>query len=218
MNVIWDLDGTLVDSMPVIARAMNHTRRAFGLPERPLAELKPYIGPAIHRTFATFLATDDAERVEQAVRHYRERYAKEMTESPVFADVEPVLEELHRAGCQQFVATAKYQQAARRLLEAVGLSRWFVEVYGSQADGERGDKPELLDYLLRREGLRAAETLMIGDTRYDMIAAREHDLTAIGVTWGYGERSDLVNGGAHALAATPQELLHVIRRSLVCVC
>lgn len=218
MNIIWDLDGTLVDSMPVIARSMNRTRIAHGLPEKPLAELRPFIGPSIHQTFATFLATDDAGRIEQAVEYYRECYDKEMADSPVFAGIPEVLEDLHKGGCQQFVATAKFHKAAAKLLEAVGLARWFVEIYGSEAGGKRSDKPDLLAYLLRQESLRPAETLMIGDTRYDMTAARANDLTAIGVTWGYGENDDLIEGGAHSLVASPEELIQTIRQNMVCIC
>lgn len=218
MNIIWDLDGTLVDSMPIIARSMNRTRLAHGLVEKPLAELRPFIGPSIHHTFASFLATDDAERIEQAVGYYRECYDKEMADSPVFAGIPEVLEELHKSGCQQFVATAKYHKAAAKLLEAVGLARWFVDIYGSEVGGERSHKPDLLAYLLRQEGLRPAETLMIGDTHYDMAAARANNLTAIGVTWGYGENDDLIEGGAHSLVASPEELIQTIRQNMVCIC
>lgn len=218
MNIIWDLDGTLVDSMPIIARAMNQTRLAFGLSELSLSTLKPFIGPSIHHTFATFLGTDDTDRVEAAVQFYRSCYDKEMTRSPVFPGVESVLGELDRAGCRQFVATAKYDEVARRLLEAVGLAHWFIEVYGSKASGERGHKPDLLAYLVQQEGLRPSETLMIGDTQYDMVAARAQNLTAIGVTWGYGEPPDLVNAGAHSLVASPDELLHTIKQTVMCSC
>lgn len=218
MNILWDLDGTLVDSMPVIADAMNRTRQAFDLPALPLAELKPYIGPAIHPTFAGFLATDDAERIDTAVRHYRALCDKTLGEIPVFGGIEAVLTSLADAGCQQFVATAKYRPVARELLRLTGLERWFTEVYGSGEGSALGHKPDLLAHLLAEEGLRAAETLMIGDTRFDMEAARANDLTAIGVSWGYGENDALREGGAHHLVDTPDELLAAIRASLVCVC
>lgn len=218
MNVLWDLDGTLVDSMPVIARSMNRTREAFGLDVLPEADLRPFIGPSIHRTFAHFLETDDAGRVDAAVGHYRACYDEIIGESPVYPGIVDTLEALNRAGCQQFVATAKYHQVALRLLDLTGLRRWFTEVYGSEADGSLGHKPELLGHLLREEGLRRAETVMIGDTRYDMEAARHHDLTAIGVAWGYGPNDELLAGGAHSLVKTPAELLDTIRANLACAC
>lgn len=218
MNILWDLDGTLVDSMPVIARSMNRTREAFGLPVMPLAALRPFIGPSIHSTFAAFLDTDDGDRIDRAVGFYRACYDEDLAESPVFDGVSRVLEALDHAGCTQFVATAKYREIAVKLLEATGLRQWFVEVYGSGADGSLGHKPDLLAHLIGQEGIRAAGTLMIGDTRYDMAAARAHDLTAIGVGWGYGEKADLLAGGAHCLVDTPDELLETIRTRLVCVC
>lgn len=218
MNILWDLDGTLVDSMPVIAQAMNKTRQAFDLAPLSLAELKPFIGPSIHPTFGHFLNTDDAERIDAAVRHYRALCDETLGDIPVFAGVEAVLESLAEAGCQQFVATAKFRPVARELLQLTGLDRWFIEVYGSGEGGALGHKPELLAHLLAEEGLRPAETLMIGDTHYDMAAARANDLTAIGVAWGYGENETLLEGGAHRLVNTPDELLAAIRASLVCVC
>ncbi|WP_108123885.1 HAD family hydrolase [Saccharospirillum mangrovi] len=218
MNILWDLDGTLVDSMPVIADALNRTRQAFDLEPLSMAQLRPYIGPAIHPTFAQFLQTNDAELVDSAVRHYRELCDETLAQIPVFTGVETVLSALADAGCQQFVATAKYRPVARHLLELSGLSRWFVEVYGSGEGSALGHKPELLAHLIKEEGLKPAETLMIGDTHYDMEAARANDLTAIGVTWGYGENEALLEGGAHRLVDTPDELLDAIRASLVCVC
>lgn len=218
MNILWDLDGTLVDSMPVIAEAMNRTRQAFGLAPLSLAQLQPYIGPAIHPTFGHFLHTDDAARIDAAVRHYRALCDESLAEIPVFAGIERVLTALAEAGCQQFVATAKYRPVARELVKLTGLERWFIDVYGSGEGSALGHKPELLAHLLQEEGLRAAETLMIGDTHYDMEAARANDLTAIGVTWGYGDNDALLQGGAHHLVDTPDELLAAIRASLVCVC
>ena len=218
MNVLWDLDGTLVDSMPVITRSMNRTREAFGLEVLPDTELRPFIGPSIHSTFARFLATDDTDRINAAVEHYRACYDELIGESPVFPGIVETLEALSRAGCQQFVATAKYREIAHRLLDVTGLSRWFTEVYGSEADGSLGHKPELLGHLLREEGLRRAETVMIGDTRYDMEAARQHDVTAIGVAWGYGQNEELLAGGAHSLVETPEELVVAIRANLACAC
>lgn len=218
MNVLWDLDGTLVDSMPVITRAMNRTREAYGLAVLPDTDLRPFIGPSIHSTFAHFLATQDADRIEAAVEHYRARYDELIGESPVFPGIVETLEALSQAGCQQFVATAKYRQIAQKLLDLTGLRRWFTEVYGSEADGSLGHKPELLAHLLAEEGLRPAETVMIGDTRYDMEAARHHDLTAIGVAWGYGRNEELLAGGAHSLVETPEELVATIRANLACAC
>lgn len=218
MNVLWDLDGTLVDSLPVIARSMNRTREAFGLPVLSEAELRPYIGPSIHRSFADFLATDDASRVESAVEHYRGCYDELLADSPVFPGIVETLENLSRAGCQQFVATAKYRKVANRLLDATGLSRWFVDVYGSEADGSLGHKPDLLAHLLKEEGLHRGETVMIGDTRFDMEAARDQDLMAIGVAWGYGQDEALLAGGAHKLVESPEELPATIRAQMMCAC
>lgn len=218
MNILWDLDGTLVDSMPVIADAMNRTRQSYDLAPLSMAEMKPFIGPAIHPTFAHFLGTDDAERIDSAVRYYRELCDENLAQIPLFDGIESVLSALADAGCQQFVATAKYRPVARQLVQLTGLSRWFIDVYGSGEGSALGHKPELLAHLLQEEGLKPAETLMIGDTRFDMEAARANDLTAIGVTWGYGENAELLAGGAHRLVDSPDELLAAIRASLVCVC
>lgn len=218
MNILWDLDGTLVDSMPVIATAMNRTREAFDLPPLSFDELRPFIGPSIHPTFAHFLNTDDEVRIDTAVRHYRALCDQTLSDIHLFAGVDAVLSALAEAGCQQFIATAKYRPVARELIKLKGLEHCFIEVYGSGEGGALGHKPELLAHLIAEEGLHPAQTLMIGDTHYDMEAARANDLTAIGVSWGYGENDDLLAGGAHRLVNTPDELLAAIRASLVCVC
>ena len=218
MNIIWDLDGTLVDSRPVIALAMNQTRVAYGLEEKSQEALRPYIGPSVHDTFAGFLGTDDQEKIEEVIQHYRGRYQAALDQSPVYPGMVEVLQQLQEAGCQQWVATAKYQPFARELLQVTGLARYFVEAYGSGESGEHGHKVDLLRHVLAEEGLVPAQTVMIGDTRYDMEAARAHDLTAIGVDWGYGLREELREAGAHQIVERPDELMAVIRNSLMCVC
>ncbi|MHA7879905.1 MAG: HAD family hydrolase [Saccharospirillum sp.] len=218
MNIIWDLDGTLVDSRPVIALAMNQTRVACGLPEKSLEELRPYIGPSVHDTFAHFLQTDDSAQIAEVIAHYRARYQAALDQSPVYPGMVEVLQQLRDSGCQQWVATAKYQPFARELLGVTGLAPYFVEAYGSGDNGEHSHKADLLGFVLAEEGLAPAQTLMIGDTRYDMAAARTHDLTAIGVDWGYGLRAELREAGAHRIVDFPEELMPVIRNSLMCVC
>ena len=96
---------------------------------------------------------------------------------------------------------------ARRIVEHFGMGEYFVEVFGSELDGTRTDKTELLAWA--RAGA-AADSVMVGDRYHDMIGARNNEFRAIGVTWGYGSSDELLDAGAHELAETPADLARLV--------
>ena len=88
--------------------------------------------------------------------------------------------------------------------------RYFVAVHGSRLDGSNTDKGDLIRHILSEEGLRADQTVMIGDRLYDIVGASKNGLPAIGVLWGYGDRDELGNAGPTSIVETPSELMAVI--------
>jgi phosphoglycolate phosphatase len=104
------------------------------------------------------------------------------------------------------VCTSKPHPFARRILEHFGLEPRFASIHGSELDGTRNDKAELLAHLLRSEGLARERCLMLGDRRFDVEAASLCGVASVGVLWGYGSRAELERAGASWLAASPDEL------------
>ena len=104
-----------------------------------------------------------------------------------------------------FVATTKPQVFALRIVQYFDLSRYFTDVYGSELDGTRTDKTELLRFAAgQRSGV--VESVMIGDRHHDIVGALNNRFHAVGVTWGYGTEDELRGAGAHCLAAAPKQL------------
>ncbi|MEJ2041837.1 MAG: HAD hydrolase-like protein [Reinekea sp.] len=218
LNLLWDLDGTLVDSMPVIAKALNETLLSYGKVERPLESLRPFIGPELGESLSNLLVLNNAADIENAKQVYRSFFAREMLNSPAFSGIDDVLSSFQASGVRQFVATAKYRHFAVQIVEALGLSSRFVAIYGSEADGRLGDKRDLLAHILAEEALSTGNTIMIGDTRFDIEAGRANKLTTVGVLWGYGGKDALEEAGAHFLAEYPGQMPEIIRQASSCCC
>jgi len=111
--------------------------------------------------------------------------------------------------CRLILATSKPFIYAQRIVEHFGLDHCLDAVYGSELDGRRTDKVDLLSYLLKQQRLSPTECHMAGDREHDMIAARYHGVGAIGVLWGYGTPTELLESGVETLVASPGELAEI---------
>jgi len=218
VNLIWDLDGTLIDSMPIITKCLNKTAVYYGKPEWPLDKLKPLIGPELEIILATVLSLENNSDVKRAKEKYREYYQVEMLNSPLFNGILEALKAFSDIGFKHFIATAKYQKYAKLIIESTAAGDQFSAVYGTTENGDLGDKKDLLKKLIEEENIKPAQTIMIGDTRYDIAAGRANNLTSVGVLWGYGEQSTLKEEGAHYFVEAPEQLVSVIREALTCSC
>jgi phosphoglycolate phosphatase len=205
--VLFDLDGVLVDSRTAFARSMNAALAAHGLPEREAAELHPYLGPPLHRTFASLGARQ--EDVDGLVMSYRARYrATAVQESAVFPGMAEALERL--AGSMPLVvATSKSQALAEPLLQQLGLLQFFGAVHGPSLMAR--DESKSLTIARALEGLpHARRPVMIGDRKFDVLGARAHDLPCVGVLWGIGDERELREAGAVALVDEPADLVGLL--------
>jgi phosphoglycolate phosphatase len=209
-TVLFDLDGTLTDSRPGILRStrfalqrLNEEKgRTHPIPEEDALEFM--IGPPLRDTFATLVGS---ENVEALIGYYRERYADiGLFENAVFDGVPEALAALHAAGYRLFVATSKNEADARRILAHFELAKYFSGIYGSQNDGGRAVKSELLGFILAQENIKASveNVAMIGDRKFDILGAKAVGIAAMGALWGYGSREELNEAGAESLIATPR--------------
>lgn len=205
--VLFDLDGTLTDPREGITRSIAYALERMGLEPPPLDHLTFAIGPPMRRSLATLLGEPTPAAVEQALAHYRERFADVgLFENAVYDGIAETLGALGETGAALFVATSKPRVYAERIVAHFGLDRHFTAIHGCELDGTREDKRELLAHLLPHHGLDASRAVMIGDRGTDMAAARHHGVRALGVLWGYGSREELEAAGAHSLCAAPRDL------------
>jgi len=206
----FDLDGTLIDSAVGITRCVAHALEKMGQPVPGDAELRKWIGPALRTSFTPVFG--DAQRVEQAVELYRERFdVLGWQEHEIYAGIGEVVQGLHSAGHRLAVVTAKNEPHARRIVAHLPFGECFEDIIGATPDGSRSHKPELITEALQRLSLQPAQCWMIGDRRMDIEGARHHGMRNVGVLWGFGGREELQAAGADALAATPDELAAMLR-------
>ncbi len=206
--VLFDMDGTLVDSQPGIVVAMNATLRALGEPERDEADLRARIGPPLPETIGELLGRPPAE-LDDIVAGYRERYRATMREGTfVYPGIPELLADLHAAGHPLAVATSKAQPLAQELLDHLGLGPWFVAVRGPVPPAHE-DKAGTIGRAL--EALDTTEAVLVGDRHHDVTGARAHGLATIGAAWGYGGEDELWAAGARAIARRPDEVPALLR-------
>lgn len=190
-NVLFDLDGTLTDPREGITRSIQYGLSKMGIDEPDLSKLEHFIGPPLLQAFMATYGFDEA-RAWEAMGFYRERFAVTgLYENHVFDGVTPLLGELVGQGRQLFIATSKPQVYAREIARHFDFARHFKVIYGSELDGTRTHKVELIRHLLTEQGLDPAQTLMIGDRKHDLIGARENGLDAAAVGYGFGSFEEL---------------------------
>ncbi len=211
MDVLIDLDGTLVDPKAGIIGSLQHALRGLALPVPPAGELTWVIGPPLRDTFPQLgVAVGD---IDQALALYRANYSSAggadepaMYQCDVYDGIDDSLAALRRAGCRLIVATSKPHVFAKPIIREKGLAEHFAAVHGSELDGTRDDKAELIAHILKTERVDPANAIMVGDRKFDCIGAHRNGLRSIGVTWGYGAMAELREAGASALCSQPQGL------------
>jgi phosphoglycolate phosphatase len=207
--LLFDLDGTLIDSAVGITRCAAHAFECVGAPVPDDATLRTWIGPPLRDSFAPLLG--HAARVEDAVVHYRERYETHgWSEHTVYAGIGEAIGRLHAHGHRLAVVTAKNEPHARKIVAHLPFGHRFEDVIGATPDGRLSHKPDLIAEALRRLQVAPEACTMIGDRRMDMEGAAHHGMRGIGVLWGFGSADELDAAGAAVLVATPADLQSVL--------
>lgn len=208
--ILFDLDGTVSESAAGIKASLEHAIGIIGCPRPNLEDYTLYIGPPLIDTFTNLCGLDigTAERGAQLYRDYYSEKGKLLNRA--YDGVRELLLSLRAKGAKIAVCTSKYEPFAREILEIIGLSDCFDAVCGSNLDGSRKDKRDLIPYAVSSLGgsfpADAAQTVMLGDTWYDAQGARLCRVDFIGVTYGYGSIDAMKSEGAESFAATPSEL------------
>lgn len=204
--VLFDLDGTILDSAPIICAAMSVASTEFGHP-RPPETFAPYVGPPLWHTFSE-VTGESPEQVDRIVTRYREIYQSMMAGTPAFPGVPEVVQELAARRIPMGVATSKLRSMAISLIEGIGLADHFITVQGAGIDAASADKATVIEQALTdlaTAGVDLSNAVMVGDRHHDIEGAARHGIPTILVSWGYalaGEKE-----GAISVVDTPQALL-----------
>ena len=206
--ILFDLDGTLTDSGEGIINCAALALEHFGIPVPSREEMRVFVGPPLDETFIKFGVP--AEQAQEAIRVYRSRYLTVgKFENFPYPGIEDMLQKLQAQGHKLYVATSKPEALSVEILEKFGLAKYFDLICGATFDGSRSHKADVIAYLLAQTG-HLGETVMVGDTHYDILGAKAHGIPAIGVSWGYGKVEDMEKAGAVAIARSVEELYSLL--------
>lgn len=207
--IFFDLDGTLTESGEGITKSVQYALEKLGKPEEDLDKLRVFIGPPLMEQFMKYADIDETE-ARKAVEYYRERYAvKGIFENQPYEGVENLLRELKGRGYILAVASSKPEYYVTKILNYFNLSSYFEVVVGSEMNGARTSKTEVIEEALKRLNMsdRRKEVLMIGDKEHDVLGAREAGLDCVAVGYGYGTKEELTAAQPLKIAASVDELL-----------
>ncbi|HVV96371.1 MAG TPA: HAD hydrolase-like protein [Rhodanobacteraceae bacterium] len=204
--VLFDLDGTLIDSEPGITACLAHAFEQIGAPLPPREILRTWIGPPFRQTFPSVLGDDEA-RIVAAIDHYRDRFEDVgWSEHAIYDGIPELIAALAARGDALAVVTTKPESQARRIVEHFAFGAAFARVYGPDDRHAHRPKSAMIADALADFGARAEHATMIGDRHFDIEGARANGVRGLGVSWGFGSIEELRGAGADAIASLPHEL------------
>jgi len=204
--VVFDCDGTLIDSQHMIVAAMAHAFAAHGLAELPRERVLSIVGLSLDEALAALLPQAEAGFRRRVTDSYRDaffevRQRADLAE-PLFPGARAAIDALHARGDVLLgIATGKSQRGLAHALETHGLRDYFVTLQTAD-DAPSKPHPEMLHRAMRAAGAGAADTVLIGDTSYDIEMARAAGTHAFGVDWGYHPAEMLRQSGAHQVLSS----------------
>jgi len=201
---VFDCDGTIVDSQHAIAGAVAAAWAAAGLPSPEAAQVRRVIGLPLVEALAALLPKGEAAAAPGLAETYRTAFralsADAEAATPLFPGVEAALAALDEAGVLLGIATGKSRHGLLATLARHGLEGRFVTLQTADR-GPGKPHPDMLLHAMAETGAEPAATVMIGDTTFDIIMAREARVPSVGVSWGYHDAAELASAGA-------DEILH----------
>ena len=194
--VIFDLDGTLIDSLPDLAASANRVRRLYQMQELPIEKIRNYIGDGmrtlIHRTLTDSRDGKNEELIEEALAEHAKYYSEHLLDKTVlFPNTENTVKSIIKKGLQVSLVTNKPEKNARKILEYFGIAELFTAIHGGDTLPKRKPNPDLLLLACEKMQVQPENTLMIGDSENDFLAARGANCKIIFANYGYGKKEYL---------------------------
>ena len=209
--LLFDLDGTLTEPKVGITKSVAYALKYYGIHVEDLDTLCPFIGPPLKESFMKYYGFDDT-KAEEAVEKYREYFRPHgVYENEVYEGVPEMLKALKQSGKTLILATSKPTVFAEIILEHFQLKQYFTVVVGSELDGTRVNKDEVVACALEEADITdKSQAVMIGDREHDMMGGKKNGLSVIGVLYGHGSREELQRTGADIIVETVAELQEVL--------
>ncbi len=216
--VVFDCDGTLVDSQHMIVAAMEQAFAGFGLPTPSRSDILSVVGLSLDQAVRRLVAPADETGIPALAEAYKNAFGQlrrdQAHQEPLYPGIRETLRELaNEPGVLLGVATGKSRRGLAAVLEREGLTDLFMTLQTADTHPSK-PHPAMLLAAIAEAGTDAHRTLMIGDTTYDMGMARDAGTRAIGVAWGYHPAAELEAAGAHRVLADSLTLAQALRDEL----
>lgn len=208
--LLFDLDGTLTDPKVGITTCVQYALKEFGIDEPDLDKLESFIGPPLKDSFMQFYGMSE-EQAQKALEKYRERFSDVgMFENEVYAGIPQMLHTLQSKGIFLAVASSKPTVFVEKILEHFNIRKYFKVVVGSELDGTRTNKDEVvqeaLNQLFGENPIQKEQVYMIGDRKFDVEGAKALEIESVGVAYGYGSMEELKEAKADYIVRSVEEL------------
>ena len=226
--ILFDLDGTLTDPAEGIIKGIQYALRSFGIEEKKQQKLESCIGPSLHDSFLHLFGFEE-ENVAEAIAKYREYYSETgLYENEIYPGIKELLIKLKKNHCKLAVASSKPKKFVDQVLQHFEIDSYFDVVVGSELNGFRGSKKEVMQEALRQlfakdsiegdasflEDLKREQIIMVGDRDLDMEGAKSFGIDCVGVLYGYAKTRELSKAKATYLAESVSELEQYISGSV----
>ena len=190
-NILLDLDGTILDSGSGIIKSVQYVLDHFSMYHEPEEKLRKFIGPALIDSFMNFYGFSK-EKAEEAVEYFRDYYPeKGMFDAFVYPGMRECIEKMAGDGKKLVLLTSKPIFFASQILQHFGLSDYFFMEIGPDLSEQSSDKTRLIEKALREGNFLKEDCLMVGDTKYDILAAKDVGIDSVAALYGYGEVEEI---------------------------
>ena len=210
-NIIFDFDGTLIDSRPGVVKAFKKVVKELTSKEISEQKIVQIIGFPLAQIISILLNTNDQAIISRGSELFKKYYSKKgIYQNIVYPGIKEMLESFGNQSCQLFAVSNKIDLFMNKILEQHNLKKYFAFVYGTDGTDKQSKKADYVKCLIIRYKLKKKETAMVGDTENDIRAAKQNSIYSIGITWGYGSESNLTKAKADKICHTPLELQQFI--------
>lgn len=206
--VIFDLDGTLTDTLGDLKNSVNYAMREFGFPERTLEEVRSFVGNGVRKLiYLSVPENTDSATAERCLAVFKEYYKNNsLVETKPYDGITEMLENIKSKGIKTAVVTNKMHEAAEEIVRIFFGN--LIDITLGQVDGVvQKPQPDGIYYVLDKLGVSKEKSIYVGDSEVDCVTAKNAKIPCIGVTWGFRDESVLVENGADFIADIPEEII-----------
>ena len=206
--IIFDLDGTLTDTLEDLKNSVNFALNRFGFPERTVGEVRSFVGNGVRRLIYLSVPENTAEEIaEECLDVFKEYYKDHsLIKTKPYDGIVPMLRELKKMGIKTAVVTNKMHEAAENIVRI--FFDGLIDVTVGQIDGvAQKPQPDGINFVLQKLGVSKDKAVYVGDSEVDCITAKNAEIPCVGVTWGFRDKSVLRENGADFIIDKPEEIL-----------